>query len=146
MVKAKELMSTNIITIGPEEDLCEAMRMMALNNITGLPVIDDEGVLTGIITEKDVLVLLCDHLEDARMDLSIGKVSESMTRRVICFGPDDDLRDIAECLSTHDLRRVPILADGKLVGIVSRRDVIRHLRDHQQQDEVIRDSILELLY
>jgi CBS domain-containing protein len=146
MVKAKELMNTNVITIGPEEDLCEAMRMMALNHITGLPVVDDEGVLTGIITERDVLALLCDHLEDVCMDLSIGKVGEFMTCRVICFGPEDDLRDIAECLSTHDFRRVPILADGKLAGIISRRDVIRYLRDRQQQDEVVRDSILELLY
>ncbi len=139
-------MNTSVVTIDPHEDICEAMRMMALNNITGLPVIDDEGTLLGIITEKDVLVLLHNNLEDASLDHTIGTVGEFMTRKVVCFAPEDDLRDIAESLSTSDFRRVPILDHGKLVGIISRRDVIRHLHELQQQDEVMRDNILELLY
>ncbi len=56
------------------------------------------------------------------------------------------MADIAECLSTNDFRRVPILYDRKLIGIISRKDVIRYIRDLQQQDEVMKDSILELLY
>jgi CBS domain-containing protein len=139
-------MNTNVITISPDEDICEAMRMMALNNITGLPVIDDDGTLLGIITEKDILVLLCNSLEDASLDRTVGTVGQFMTRHVVCFGPQDSLADIAECLSTNDFRRVPILYDGKLVGIISRKDVVRYIRDLQQQDEVLKDSILELLY
>ncbi len=146
MIKAKELMNTSVITIGPDEDVCEAMRMMALNNITGLPVVDDEGTLLGIITEKDVLILLCNSLEETSLDRLVGTVGQFMTRKVVCFAPEDDLRDIAECLSTCDFRRVPILDHGKLVGILSRRDVIRHLRDLQQEREVMKDNILELLY
>jgi CBS domain-containing protein len=65
---------------------------------------------------------------------------------VVCFEPQDDLSDIAECLSLNSFRRVPILDNGRLVGIISRRDVIRHIRDLQQQNEVAKDSILELLY
>ncbi len=139
-------MNTGVVTISQDEDICEAMRMMALNNITGLPVIDDEGMLLGIITEKDVLVLLHNRLEDTSFDRMVGTVGEFMTRKVVCFAPEDDLRDIAECLSIRDFRRVPILDQGKLVGIISRRDVIRHLRDLQQEREVIKDNILELLY
>ena len=146
MVTAKQLMNTSVITISPDEDVCEAMRMMALNNITGLPVIDDDGTLLGIITEKDILVLLCNSLEDAGMDRAIGTVGQFMTRHVVCFGPADNLADIAECLSTNDFRRVPILDHGKLVGIISRRDVIKHIRDIRQRDEVLTDSILEILY
>ncbi|MBM4026454.1 MAG: CBS domain-containing protein [Planctomycetes bacterium] len=146
MVKAKELMNTGVITIGPDEDICEAMRMMALNNITGLPVVDTRGALLGIITEKDVLVLLCNRIEETDLDLSVGQVGEFMTRRVICFGPEDSLQNIAECLSTQAFRRVPILENGKLVGIISRRDVIRYLRDRRQQGDVMKDNILELLY
>ena len=146
MITAKQLMNTSVITIGKDEDVYEAMRMMALNNITGLPVVDDEGTLVGIVTEKDILVLLCNCLEDTGMDRAIGRVGEFMTRRVVCFHPEDSLNDIAECLSTNNFRRVPILDNGKLVGIISRRDVIRHIRDLQQQDEVLKDSILELLY
>lgn len=146
MVKAKELMNTGVITIGPDEDICEAMRMMVLNNITGLPVVDTRGALLGIITEKDVLVLLCNRIEETDLDLSVGQVGEFMTRRVICFGPEDSLQNIAECLSTQAFRRVPILENGKLVGIISRRDVIRYLRDRRQQGDVMKDNILELLY
>lgn len=146
MVTAKQLMNTSVIAIRQDEDIYEAMRMMALNNITGLPVVDDDATLVGIITEKDILVLLCNHLEDANMDPEIGKVGEFMTRNVVCFGPQDNLSEVVECLCTHQFRRVPILDNGKLVGIISRRDVIRYLRDLQQQDEVVKDSILELLY
>lgn len=146
MITAKHLMNTSVITIGKDEDVYEAMRMMALNNITGLPVVDDEGALVGIVTEKDILVLLCNCLEETGPDRAIGKVGEFMTRRIVCFHPEDSLNDIAECLSTNNFRRVPILDNGKLVGIISRRDVIRHIRDLQQQDEVLKDSILELLY
>ena len=146
MITAKQLMNASVITIGRNEDIYEAMRMMALNNITGLPVVDDEGILVGIITEKDILVLLCNRLEETGMDGEVGKVGEFMTRHVVCFQPEDSLSDIAECLSTNNFRRVPIIDNGKLVGIISRRDVIRHIRDLQQQDEVLKDSILELLY
>ncbi len=139
-------MNTGVITISPDEDIYEAMRMMALNNITGLPVIDDDGTLLGIITEKDILVLLCNTLEDAGLDHTVGTVGQFMTRHVVCFGPQDSLVDIAGCLSTNDFRRVPILYGGKLVGIISRKDVIRYIRDLRQQDEVLKDSILELLY
>jgi CBS domain-containing protein len=146
MIKAKELMNMSVITIGKDEDIYEAMRMMALNNITGLPVVDDEGTLVGIITEKDVLVLLCNSLEDTTIHRPVGKVGDFMTRNVVCFEPQDRLRDIAECLSINSFRRVPILDKGKLVGIISRRDVIRHIRDLKQRDEAAKDSILELLY
>jgi CBS domain-containing protein len=139
-------MNTSVITISQGEDVYEAMRMMALNNVTGLPVIEDDGTLLGIITEKDILVLLYNSLEDANPDRAVGTVGQFMTRHVICFGPEDSLADIAECLSTNDFRRVPILEHGKLVGIISRKDVIRYIRDLQQQDEVMKDSILELLY
>lgn len=139
-------MNTSVVTIGPDEDLYEAMRMMALNNVTGLPVVDDNGSLVGIITEKDILVLLCNNLDDVGLDRQIGKVGEFMTRRVVSFHPEDSLSDVAECLSTNSFRRVPILDKGRLVGIISRRDVIRYIRDREQQDEILKDSILELLY
>jgi CBS domain-containing protein len=146
MAIAKELMNTSVITIGKDEDIGEALRMMALNNITGLPVVDDDGALVGVITEKDILVLLRNNLEEATPDEPIGKVGEFMTRNVVCFCPEDSLSDIAECLSTNSFRRVPILDKGKLVGIISRKDIIRHIQDLQQRDDILKDSILELLY
>jgi CBS domain-containing protein len=139
-------MNTQVVTIAPEEGLCEAMRLMALNEITGLPVVTEDGLLVGMITEKDLLGLLYHNLEDPDLDRVSGKVGEHMTRNVVCFDAEDSLEEIAECLSTQHFRRVPILDRGRLVGIISRRDVIRHLTDLQRQTEVARYNILELLY
>ena len=69
-----------------------------------------------------------------------------MTTEVVCFAPDDSIGDIAECFRQHYFRRVPILDEGRLVGIVSRRDILRHINEFEQEDEVLRDSILEILY
>ena len=146
MIRAKVVMNTSVITAGPEEDLYEAMRMMTLHNITGLPVVDEDANLLGIITEKDILALLYPSLEEASLDRVVGRVGDFMTRNVVCFAPEDTLSEVAECLSTNDFRRVPILDDGRLVGIISRRDVLRYLRELQQQDDVRKDSVLELLY
>ena len=140
MVKAKEIMNTNVITIAPDEEACEAVRTMMLNNITGLPVLHQDGTLAGIITEKDVLTLLYDAQEPP------GKVEDFMTTEVVCFAPDDGIGDIAECFRQNYFRRVPILDEGRLVGIVSRRDILRYIHEFKQEDEVLRDSILEILY
>ena len=140
MIAAKELMNTSVITIARDEDIYEAVCTMALNNITGLPVVDEDGTLVGIITEKDVLTLLCEQ-EDAP-----GKVADFMTTDVVCFQQDNSISEIAESFRQNHFRRVPILDDGKLVGIISRRDIIRYIRDLRREDEVLRDSILELLY
>jgi CBS domain-containing protein len=146
MLKAKELMNSQVVSIAPEEGVCEAMRLMALNHITGLPVVAEDGLLVGMITEKDLLGLLYHNLEDPGMDRVGGKVGEYMTRNVVCFDAEDSLEEIVECLSMRNFRRVPILSRGRLVGIISRRDIIRHLTDLQRQTEVARDNILELLY
>ena len=74
--------------------------------------------LAGIISEKDVLKLLY-NLEDKP-----GKVEDFMTKNPVCFNADDSLIDIAECFIENNFRRVPIVAEGKLVGIVSRKDII----------------------
>jgi CBS domain-containing protein len=139
MIAAKELMNAQVFTIGKEEDVYEAVRLMVLNNITGLPVVEEDGTLAGIITEKDVLPLLSEPA------LS-GTVAEFMTTEVVCFQPEDNLREIAESFRRNQFRRVPIVRGDKLVGIVSRRDIIRYIGDLKHQDEVLKDSILEILY
>jgi CBS domain-containing protein len=140
MIKAKEIMNTNVITIGPDEDLCEAVRSMVLNHVTGLPVVDENGTLTGMITEKDVLTMLSD------MPYQPARVADFMTTKVICFNPQDGLDVIAESFRRNHFRRVPIVDDGRLVGIISRRDIIRYIHEVTQSDEVLRDSILEILF
>jgi CBS domain-containing protein len=140
MVKAQEVMNTNVITIGRDEDLCEAVRSMVLNNVTGLPVVEEDGTLAGIITEKDVLTMLSD------VPCRPARVADFMTTKVVCFDQQDDLDVIAESFRQNHFRRVPILDRGRLVGIISRRDIIRYIDQATHNDEVLRDSILEIVF
>ncbi|MBN2128500.1 MAG: CBS domain-containing protein [Sedimentisphaerales bacterium] len=141
MLTAKAIMNPHVITVPEGEDIYEAIRIMVLNNITGLPVLHEDGSLAGIVTEKNALRLLCDPEETP------GSVSDYMTTDVISFGPDDRLSDIAACFMAHCFRRVPILEDGKLVGIVSTKDVIRRIADLKNEEEILNsDSLLEIMY
>ncbi len=140
MTKAKAVMNTQVISVGLHEDIYEAIRMMALNNITGLPVVDETETLVGIITEKDVLSLLYNN-EDRP-----GEVKDFMTSNVVSFDQEDDLHSVVESLRTNHFRRVPILDKGRLVGIISRRDIITYIRNLQREDQVLKDSLLELVF
>jgi CBS domain-containing protein len=137
MVKAKAIMTTHVITVAPDEDIYEAIRTMVRHNVTGLPVVRPDGTLVGVITEKDVLDLLY-KIKDRP-----GKAMDYMTRAVVCFDCEDDVADIAAKFRDNHFRRVPILDRGRLVGIVSRKDIIRYLRDHCREAEVLRGRIAE---
>jgi CBS domain-containing protein len=140
MTKAKEVMNRCVISVHRDEDVYEAIRIMALHEVTGLPVVNEDGSLAGIITEKDVLALLY------QMKDRPGAVQDFMTTEVTCFDQEDDLLEVAEALRTNHFRRVPILDNGRLVGIISRKDIIRHIRALKQEDRILRDSLLELVF
>ena len=127
MLKAKSLMKTSVISVKTDTTIDEVISLLAKNNITGLPVVDDDMTLIGVVTEKDVLKLLSDHNLVATLpdlEASSVKVSEFMTTEVTTFNQDADLVDICDCLVQNNFRRVPILTDGKLAGIISRKDII----------------------
>ncbi|MHC4551812.1 MAG: CBS domain-containing protein [Planctomycetota bacterium] len=128
MFEAEMVMATNVIAVNRDLPIYEAIRILVDNNVTGLPVVNDDMTLAGIITEKDVLRLLYDN-EDKP-----GKVEDFMTETVISFDYHDSLIDIAECFMKHHIRRVPILEDGKLVGVVSRRDIIECILKHRHKE------------
>jgi len=140
MVTAKAIMSTNVITVARDEDIYKAIHTMVLNNVTGLPVVNKDGTLAGILTEKDVLDLLY-QIKDRP-----GKAEHYMTRDIVCFNCEDSVADIAASFRDNHFRRVPILENGRLVGIVSRKDIIRYLRDQQREGQVPQDSTIEILY
>ncbi len=121
MFKAKTVMTTDPITVKKETPIYDAIRTLVENNITGLPVVDDGGTIAGVITEKDMLKLLY-NIEDKP-----GKVEDFMTKGVVAFKEEDSLIDITECLIKNHFRRVPIVSDGRLVGIVSRKDIIKYI-------------------
>ena len=141
MITAKAIMRTDVITVPRGEDIREAIRIMALNNVTGLPVLNEDGTLAGIVTEKDVLALFYNGHDDP------GKVEDFMTVHLICFDQEDSLADVVGCLITHGFRRVPILSKGKLVGIISRRDIIKHISNFRYGEDILeKASATEVVY
>jgi len=115
---ARDVMTYGLLTVTPQTPMYQAMAMLASHDITGLPVVDDGLHLVGILSEKDIIKVLCDPQAGPKC------VDELMTADVVSFTEDDSLWDICDCLATRDFRRVPILSDGRLTGLVSRRDLI----------------------
>ena len=141
MVKASAIMKTDVITVTKGEDICDAIRIMVLNNVTGLPVVNEDGTVAGIITEKDVLKLLYSGTDKP------GTVEEFMTTNVVCFEHDATLADIADCLMMNRIRRVPILRQGRLVGIISRKDIIKYIGDLKRGAKAPeKDDVVEIVY
>lgn len=120
-MKAGDLMTTDVITARKDMMLTEVMELLLRWHISGLPVVDDEGNLVGIISEIDLVNLT---FSGNAADTSVEEV---MTRNVTTFAPDSDLAQLIECFSRGRLRRVPIVENGRVVGIVSRRDILREM-------------------
>ena len=117
---ASEVMSRNLVVVRADAPVLDAALLLVDRQISGLPVVDDDMMLVGIITEKDVLKLLIEVDPDKR-------VQDYMTTDVKSFDESKSIVDISAHLFLNDVKRVPIVKDGKLVGIVSRRDVIREI-------------------
>lgn len=130
MAKAQDLMKTDVLSVTKDMDIYAAIRIMAAHNVTGLPVVDEDRCLVGVVTEKDVLTLLYNN-EDRP-----GQVKDFMTPEVVAFEQDEDLLKVAESLCKNHFRRVPVTHQGKLVGILSRKDIIRHIKEHHLKIEV----------
>jgi CBS domain-containing protein len=119
MLRARDVMTENVITTNPEEKLADAIIKLVDNEISGMPVCDDNGKVVGMLSEKDVLnFMFSGHLNHA-------KVREAMTSHVISFGPDTEIDKISLVIGEKQIRRVPIIDNDRLVGVVSRRDIIR---------------------
>ena len=116
MPAAKDIMTTAVVTVGPKDKAKAVIAALVANKISGLPVVDAEGVVVGIITEADVLsAKLADSVEAL-----IGK------RKPITVGPKTTLKEVTEILLKKKIKRVAVVDEaGKLLGIVSRADLLK---------------------
>jgi len=118
---AADVMTTPVITAKKDMRLTEVIALLLRWHISGLPVVDDEGRLIGVITEHDVMNFAFDgHANEATAE-------EAMSEDVVSFPPEADIETIINTCVTRRIRRVPIVRDGKVVGIVSRRDILREM-------------------
>jgi CBS domain-containing protein len=118
---AKDIMISGLLTVQKSTPIYEAMDILATKNVTGLPVVDDFMNLVGVVSEKDVLKLLYNP------NAKPGIVRDFMTSSVVAFDKNTSLFEICDCLINNNFRRVPILDNGRLVGIISRTDIMAHI-------------------
>ncbi len=122
----REYMDTVVHTLSPGDDIHEAVCFLLDNHVTGAPVVDDDGRVVGIITEKDCLRLLA--LGDGE-GLPEGRVSDYMTKDVITIPQGMNIYFVAGMFLRDVIRRFPVVdGDGKLIGAITRFDILRAIR------------------
>lgn len=111
-------MTKRVISVKANTPIYEALKLIATYGISGLPVVEDDMTLIGIVSEKDVLSLFYDD------DDNEITVNDFMTQPPIFFDENESIPDVCDFLRKNIFRRVPITSEGKLVGIISIRDIV----------------------
>ena len=114
-MKAEDVMTTRVITVTENQTKQQAARLLTQHRISGLPVVNDDNVVVGVVTEYDVI---------SKEGQTVGDI---MSRGVISVTPDTDLEDVGAMLVHERIKRLPVLDQGRLVGIVSRADLVREV-------------------
>lgn len=123
-LRVRDYMRTDPHTIGENAEIMSAVKQLVDKQISGLPVLDANGVLVGILTERDCIAVA---LQSGYFDESGGSVKNFMSAPVRTIRPDDSLMDLASDFAKISFRRLPVVDNGRLVGLISRRDVLRAL-------------------
>lgn len=123
-MKARDLMKVNLVTATEDMPLSEAARLLIENRITGLPVVDGAKRIVGVITEMDLMRTLAEPHQPWHV------VADLMTQHPVTVAADAPLHDVFDCLMSHNFRRVLIEEEGKLVGLISRTDLLPTILEH----------------
>jgi CBS domain-containing protein len=118
----RDIMTKDVVTVKKTTPIFDALELIAEHDISGVPVVDDDMTLIGVLSEKDVITLL-----DTPEDDEEKTVNDYMTQPALYFDEEEELLDICDFLKKNVFRRVPITSKGKLVGIISIRDVIEFI-------------------
>lgn len=137
-MKASDIMTFGVATTSPEASLTDAIRTMRRHRISGLPVVDPEGRLVGILSESDYFrrspnhnpdVLLQGDLATWRAAFDGEKVEDIMTRNAVAIDIDTPVEAAAALMVRHELKRLPIVKDDRIVGMICRADILHALVD-----------------
>ncbi|MCF8037837.1 MAG: CBS domain-containing protein [Desulfohalobiaceae bacterium] len=146
-MKVSEIMTIEVITVGPETRVTEAAQILLKNHINGLPVVDENRKLVGIICQSDLIsqqkqlplptvftlfegfipLQSTRQLEKEAQKISATAVKHAMTAKPTSISPDSDLEELAELMVNKNFHTIPVVQDGKLVGIVGKEDVLKTL-------------------
>ncbi len=114
-MKAKHIMNRHVVTARPEMSIGEATQLLVARHISGMPVVDEQGRVVGVFSTTDAI------------SRAGEKVGEVMTTPAIWVDDDCSIEEVATLLAAKDINRVPVLHEGRLVGIISRADIVRYV-------------------
>ena len=131
--------SSNVITVGPDQSLREAVNLLAEHNIGALIVVDEPGRPIGIISERDII------REAARTEMVFAQtVSRVMTKDLITASPEDDLETVLQTMTAKRFRHLPIMDRRQLIGVISIGDVVKaQLDKYQGEVDTLQTQIIE---
>jgi CBS domain-containing protein len=165
-MQAADVMTFGAASIRADAPVEEAARVMVQHRISGLPVVDDNGDLVGMVTEGDLLRREASAQRPRWLELLLGPekpadgprlahlatVAEVMTRPVVTVSEDTRVQEVADILQRHGIKRVPVVRGGKVTGIVSRADLLRGLARLAEdmpaasaEDRALRQRVLDAL-
>ncbi|MGO0306208.1 CBS domain-containing protein [Endozoicomonas acroporae] len=120
-ITVEDCMTPKVVTVSPDIQVAEAIRILLQHNITAAPVVDNEGTLIGILSESDCLE---GTLNGSYFSQDAGLVRDYMTSQVVTADPQEDIITVYQRFMTDKAYRVPVVADGNLVGILSPKDLM----------------------
>lgn len=126
LAKAKDIMTKKLLTASPNDSIYKIVDQLIDNGISGMPVVNEKHELIGIVSEKDCLEVLT---LGGYHGLKDGYVSDYMTETALTVDPETDILEIAKLFEKYPYRRIPVIDNKKLVGQISRRDVLKEIRE-----------------
>lgn len=121
----RDHMDTRLLTLRTHTPILEAVDFLLENHITGAPVVDDDGKLVGLLSEKDCLRLIARGVD---ADLPKGSVGDYMSTELTTIEPDMNIYFAAGVFLSHTMRRLPVVEKGKLIGVITRFDILRAIQ------------------
>jgi CBS domain-containing protein len=134
----KEIMTRDPISIGPKYSIRESVDVMTENGIGSLPIVDKEEKVVGIVTERDFALALAGSLTDET-------VGDIMIKDVITTTPGTPIESCSKIMVRNNLRRIPVVEEGKLIGIVTSTDILRFFGDKEMFASMTSNSGLDVL-
>lgn len=145
----RDIMQADVITVGPSTTVRELADILAKHKISGVPVVGEDGRVLGMVSEADVILQDADlhfpyyiqfldsiiylqsftKFEERFRKMFGSKVTEVMSDEVVEISPDASVRDAAALMADHKVNRLPVIEDGRLVGILTRGDIVQAIAD-----------------
>jgi len=139
-MKAKDIMTTELITVHPDLSIRQLIKLMLEKSISGVPVVDEFNNLVGIISEKDIIKAV-ERLIKIKVSLDEQKewqggfnwVEGIMTKKVITVDEEDPVEKVCQVMSEHRIHRVPVMRGNKIVGIISTMNILKMIANSAKE-------------